>query len=83
MGKDIGHIYKHSQCQLSTSSIKKPVFLYSASQTSSSIKLTITCVSSVIYKDQTDYGFCSQNTIQNDSNITNNDDTHSCETPRG
>ena len=82
MGKDIGHIYKHSQSQISTPSIKAPFISYSASQTSSSIELTITSVSSVIYNKQTNCVFCSKNTIQNDLNITNNDDIQSCETQR-
>ena len=81
MGKDIDGIYKHSQSQLSTPSIKKPVFPSSASQTSSSINSTRTCVSSIIDKDQTDSVLCSQNTIHNDLNITNNNELQSCETP--
>ena len=52
MGKDIEQIYKHSQSQLSTPSIKTPVISYSNSQTSSSIELTITSVSSVIDKNK-------------------------------
>ena len=81
MGKDIDGIYKHSQSQLSTPSIKKPVFPYSASQTSSSINSTRTCVSSIIDKDQTDSVLCSQNTTHNYLNITNNNNIHSCDTP--
>ena len=42
----------------------------------------MTSVSSVSDKEQTDSVFCSQNTIHNDSNITNNDDIQSYETPR-
>ena len=82
MGKDIGRIYKHVQSQLSITSIKEPVISSLASQTSSSIELTITSVSSVIDKKQTNFVLCSQNTIQNDLNITNNDDMKSRETPR-
>ena len=44
MGKDIGQFYKHSQSQLSTPLIKAPVILSLASQTPSSIELTITSV---------------------------------------
>ena len=44
MEKDKGWIYKHSQSQLSTLSIKGPVILSLASQTSFSIELTITSV---------------------------------------
>ena len=44
MGKDIGKIYKHSQSQISNPSIKALVILYLASQTSSSIELTIAFV---------------------------------------
>ena len=50
MGKDIGHIYKNSQYQLSNPSIKKPFFSYSASQAASYTELTITSVNSVIDK---------------------------------
>ena len=82
IGKDIGGIYKHGQSELSTLSIKKPVFQNPASQKSSSIELTITCVSSIIDKEETDSVLCSQNTTQNDLNITNNDKIQSCETPR-
>ena len=42
MGKDIGRIYKYSQSQLSTSSLKAPVSLSSEPRTSSDIKLTTT-----------------------------------------
>ena len=73
MGKDIGRIYKHIQSQISTLSVKEPVFLYSDSQKSSSIYSKRTCVSSIIYKQQTDSVFSSKNTIQNYLNITNND----------
>ena len=82
MGKAIGKICQHRQSQLSTLSIKEPVLSYSASQTSSSTSLTRTLVSSVIDKKQTNSVLCSQNTIQNDLNITNNDNIKSCETPR-
>ena len=77
MGKDIGKIYKHSQYQLSNPSIKEPVVSSSDSQTSTSIKLTITSVSSDIDKKQTNSILCSQNTTQNDLNITNNEDVKS------
>ena len=82
MGKEIDSIYKYSQSQLSTPPIKEPVFASSASQTPSSIKLTIACVSSIIDKEQTDYVFCSQNTTQDYLNITNNNGIHSYKTPR-
>ena len=82
MGKDIGHIYKHSQYQLSTPSIKKRVFHLQLSQTSYYFKFKRTCVSSIIDKEKTDSVLCSQNTIHNDLNITNNDHIQSCETPR-
>ena len=39
-------------------------------------------VSSVIDKEQTNSVLCSQNIIQNDLNIKNNDDIKCCETPR-
>ena len=57
-------------------------FSYLDSQTSSSIKLTITSVYSGFDKEQTDSVLCSQSTIQNDLNITNNENIQSCETPR-
>ena len=47
MGKDIGRIYKYSQSQLSTSSLKAPGSSSSDFQTSSDIKLTITSIPSV------------------------------------
>ena len=59
MGKDIGRIYKHIQFKISTTSIKKPFFSSSYSQTSSSIDSTRTCVYSIIEKDQIDYVLCS------------------------
>ena len=52
MGKDIGRIYKYSQSQISKTSIKAPIILYLASQISSSIELTKTCVPSVIDKNK-------------------------------
>ena len=52
MGKYTGKIYKHSQSQISNPPIKAPVLSSSASQTSSSIELTITSVSSVIEEKQ-------------------------------
>ena len=82
MGKDIGQIYKYSQSQLLTLSIKAPVISYSESQTSSAIKLTTTFVPSITYKHQNNSVFCSQNTIQNDATITKNDDIQSCETKK-
>ena len=82
MGKDIGIIYKYSQYQLSTLSIKAPVLSYSASQKSSYIELTITSIPCVIDKKQTNYVLCSKSFIHNDLSITNNDDIQSCETQR-
>ena len=52
MGKDIGQIYKYSQSQLSTSSLKAPVSSSSYPQASSAIKLTTAPVPSVIEKNQ-------------------------------
>ena len=52
MGKDIGQIYKHSQSQLSTSSLKAPVSSSSEPQTSSAIELTTTSVASETDKHQ-------------------------------
>ena len=74
MGEDIGQIYKHSQSQLSTSSLKVTVISSSDPQTSSAIKLTITSVPSVAEKNQNNHVLYSQNNIQNDAIITKNDD---------
>ena len=74
MGKDIGLIHKHSQSQLSTPSVKAHVPSYLAAQTPLSIELTTTSVPSVKDKKQTNSVFCSENSIQNDLRITNNDD---------
>ena len=46
------------------------------------MELKTTSISYVIYKEQTNSVLCSQNTIQNDLNIKNNDDINSCETTR-
>ena len=82
MGKDIGWIYKHSQSQLLPLSFKAPVFSSSVYQTSSSIELTKTSVPSVRNKKHNNNVLCSQNSIQNDVIITNNDDIQACETSR-
>ena len=82
MGKDIGKFYKHSQFQLSTSSLKAPVSSFSELQTSSAIKLTTTSVSSITEKNQNNSVLYSQNTIQNDATITNNDEIQSFETSK-
>ena len=73
MGKAIGKIYKYSQCQPSTMSIRKPIISSLAAQTSSSTTITRTLVSSIIDKKESNSVLCSQNTIQNDLNITNNE----------
>ena len=78
MGKDIGRIYKHSQSQISTLSIKAPVSLSSEPQTSFAIKITTTSVLSITDEHQNNYVLCSQNTMQNDATITNNEDIQSC-----
>ena len=82
MGKKIGSIYKYSQSQLSTPPFKEPVLSSSASQKLSYTKLTMTSVSYVIYKKQSNSVLCSPNTTQNYLNTTNNDNIKSCETPR-
>ena len=82
MGKDIQKIYKHSQSQLSNPSIKAPVLSYLASQTSSSIELTITSVPSVTDKKQTNPVLCSEDSIKNYLSITHNDNIQYCETQR-
>ena len=50
MGKEIRRIYKHSQSQISTSSLKEPVSLSSEPQKSSTIELTAMSVPSATYK---------------------------------
>ena len=82
MGKNIGQIYKYSQSQISTFSLKASVSSYSDPQTSSAIKLTTTSVPSVKDKNQNNSVLYSQNTIQNDASIKNSDDIQSCETSR-
>ena len=80
MVKDIKQIYKNSQYQLSTLSIKTPVPLHLSYQTSSSIEFTKTSVTSVSNKKQTNSVLCSKNSIHDDLSITNNYDIQSCET---
>ena len=80
MGKVIGRIYKLSQYQLSTSSLKSPVSSSSETQTSSAIELITTSVPYATDKHQNNYVLYSQNTIENDETITNNDDIQSFET---
>ena len=82
MGKDIGQIYKHSQSQLSTLSIKESISSSSASQTSSSIELTTTSVTSVDEKKQNNYALCYQHSIHKYVSITNNNNIKSCGTER-
>ena len=82
MGKDIGRIYKYIQSQLSTLSLKAPVSSSPDPQTSPAIELTTTSVPSVKNKNQNNSVLFSQNTIQNDASITNNDDMQSCETAK-
>ena len=82
MGKYIGRNYKHGQSKISTLSLKTPDSSSSEPQTSSAIELTTTSVPSVTDKNQHNSVFNSQNTIQNNSTITNNDDIKSCETAR-
>ena len=74
MGKDIGRIYKHSQYQLSTSSLKAHVSSSSEPQTYSAIELTTTSIPSATDKHQNNSVLYSKNTIQNDATITNNGD---------
>ena len=82
MGKDIERIYKHSQSQLSTSSIKAPVISSSEPQNVFAIRITTTSVPYMTDKHQNNYVLCSQNTTQNDVTITKNDDIQSCETQK-
>ena len=82
MGKDSRQIYRHSQSQLSTTSIKTHILSFLYYQTSTSIELTTTFVPSVIDKTQTNYVLCSKNSIHNYVSITNNDNMRSYETQR-
>ena len=79
MGKYIGQIYKHSQSQLSTSSLKALVHSYLASLTSSSSEITTTSVPSVRDKKQNNSVLGSPNTINNNVSTTNNNKIQSCE----
>ena len=76
VGKDMGKFYKYNQSQLSTSYLKATVSSSSDSQTLSATKSTITSVPSATDKNKNNSVFYSQNTIQNDGSITNNDDIH-------
>ena len=82
MGKGIGRIYKHSQYQLSTSSLKALVRSSSESQTSSAIEITTASVPSARDKHQNNSVLYSQNNIKNDATITNNDNIQSCNTAK-
>ena len=82
MGKDIAQIYKHSQSQLSTLSLKAPVGSSSEYQTSSDIKLITTSVPSARDKHQNNSVLYSKKNIQNDATTTNNEDIQSCETQK-
>ena len=82
MGKYIGRIYKYSQSELPTLSLKTPVSSSSGPQTSSAIELTVMSIPSVTDKHQNNSVLYSQNNIHNDETITNNDDIQSCETPK-
>ena len=82
MEKDIGKFYKYSQSQHSILSLKTPLSSSSDPQTSSAIELTTTSVPSTTDKHQNNYVFYSQNTIQNDATIRNNDNIQSCETQK-
>ena len=79
MGKDIRKFYKHGQSQISTLSLKAPVSSSSNPQTSSAIELTTTYVPPITDKNQQKSILYSQNTIQNDSTITNNEGIQSCD----
>ena len=63
-------------------SLKAPVSSSSDPQTSSAIESTTTSDPSATDKHENNSVLYSQNTIQNDATITNNDDIQSCEKPR-
>ena len=75
-------MHKYSQSQLSTLSIKAPVRSSPYHQISSATELTTTSAPYVRGKNQNNYIFYSQNTIQIDASIKNNDNIQSCETAR-
>ena len=79
-GTDIRQIYRHSQYQLSTLSLKTPASSSSEPQTSSTIELTTMSIPTSTDKHYNNYTLCYKNTIQNYATITNNENIQSCET---
>ena len=72
---DINSFYRNNWSKISTSTLKKPVLLFSASCTLSASNLTRTYISYQLEnKDIT--------TNQNKNNTSNTYDIHSCVTPR-
>ena len=75
MVKDIGSSYKYYRSKISTPTLKKHVFSYSANHTSYTTNLTPTIMSHQLqHKDST--------SIQNAVEISNTDDIYSCVTPQ-
>ena len=62
--------------------LKTPVSSSSEPQTSSAIEITTTPVPSITEKNQNNHVLYSQNTIQNDANITKNDNIQYCGTEK-
>ena len=75
MGKEIGRSFKYNRSKILTSTLKEPVLLYSAADTSSGSNLTQTSISS-----QLDNKYITTN--QNKNNTSNTGDIHSCVTSR-
>ena len=75
MGKEIGRSFKYNRSNISTPTLKKPVFSSSANHTSYTTNLERTIISYQLEnKDSI--------SIQNTSDISNTDDIHFCVTPR-
>ena len=74
MGKEVGRFYKHDWSKIYTLTLKKPVFLSSASRASSASNSAQTYISSRL-----DNKHITNN--QNKNNISNTDDILSCVTP--
>ena len=75
MGKEIGRSYKYNRSKISSPTLKNPVLLSSANDTSYTTNSTPTIMSQQLqHKDST--------AIKNTVNTSNKDDTHSYATPR-
>ena len=75
MSKYIGSSFKYNQSKIFTPTLKKPVLSSSVHYTSYTSNLTRTIISSQLENEDS-------TSIQNTSEISNTDYTHSCVTPR-